>query len=151
LSCTQAALFCAALQSQSPFTVGGCAQRPLKNKYIQSDRAHSRTCRPPAVVLGINLGIELVQLLVVAAILPSLLLLSRTPAYALMRITGALFAALGALAWIAERLLGWETPVDLVVGAAASRAPLLARLLFLVSLAWRGLARTTAPAPRMRV
>lgn len=91
------------------------------------------------------------QLLVVAAILPSLLLLSRTPAYALMRITGALFAALGALAWIAERLLGWETPVDLVVGAAASRAPLLARLLFLVSLAWRGLARTTAPAPRMRV
>jgi hypothetical protein len=125
--------FFAALQSQSP---------------IQSDRAHSRTRRPPAVVLGFNLRIELVQLLVVAAILPSLLLLSRTPAYALLRITGALFAALPTLAWIAERLLGWETPVDLVVGAAASRAPLLAGLLFLVSLAWWGLARGTSLQPR---
>jgi hypothetical protein len=99
-------------------------------------------------LLGFNLGIELVQLLVVAAILPSLLLLSRTSAYAVLRIAGALFAALAALAWIAERLLGWETPVDLVVGAAASQAPLLAGLLFLVSLAWWGLARTESPQPR---
>jgi hypothetical protein len=80
--------------------------------------------------------------------LPSLLLLSRTSAYALLRIAGALFAALAALAWIAERLLGWETRVDLVVGAAASRAPLLAGLLFLVSLAWWGLARAVSPQPR---
>jgi hypothetical protein len=99
-------------------------------------------------LLGFNLGIELVQLIVVAAILPSLLLLSRTSAYALLRIAGALFAALAALAWIAERLLGWETRVDLVVGAAASRAPLLAGLLFLVSLAWWGLARAVSPQPR---
>jgi hypothetical protein len=99
-------------------------------------------------LLGFNLGIELVQLLAVAAILPSLLLLSRTQAYALPRIAGALFAALAALAWIAERLLGWETPVDFVVGAAAFRAPLLAGLLFLVSLAWWGLARAASPQPR---
>ena len=99
-------------------------------------------------LLGFNLGIELVQLIVVAAILPSLLLLSRTSAYALLRISGALFAALAALAWIAERLLGWETPVDFVVGATASRAPLLAGFLFLVSLAWWRLARAASLQPR---
>lgn len=92
-------------------------------------------------LLGFNLGIELVQLVVIAATLPSLLLLSRTPAYALLRIAGALCAGFAALAWIAERLLGFETPVDLVVNMAASQAPLLATILFLVSLTWWGLAR----------
>lgn len=86
-------------------------------------------------LLGFNLGIEAVQLLVIAATLPSLLLLSRTRAYGMLRIGGALFAGIAALAWIAERLLGFETPVDRVVGAAAAQAPLLAAILFLVSLA----------------
>jgi hypothetical protein len=85
-------------------------------------------------LLGFNLGIEAVQLLVIAATLPSLLLLSRTRAYGGLRIGGALFAGLAALAWIAERLLGLDTPVDRIVGAAAARAPLLAAILFLVSL-----------------
>lgn len=92
-------------------------------------------------LLGFNLGIEFVQLIVIAAVLPSLLLLSRTPAYTPLRIMGALFAGFAALAWIAERLLGFETPVDLVVGMAASQAPLLAAILFLVSLTWWVLAR----------
>lgn len=92
-------------------------------------------------LLAFNLGIEVVQLIVIAATLPSLLLLSRTPAYAPLRIAGALFAGGAALAWIAERLLGFKTPVDLVVDMAASQAPLLAIVLFLVSLAWWGWAR----------
>lgn len=98
-------------------------------------------------LLGFNLGIEAVQLLVIAATLPSLLLLSRTPAYGLLRIGGALFAGLAALAWIAERLLGLETMVDPVVGAVAAQAPLLAGILFLASLAaWPLLGRPRAKA-----
>lgn len=95
-------------------------------------------------LLGFNLGIEAVQLLVIAATLPSLLLLSRTRAYRLLRIGGGLFAGLAALAWIAERSLGIETPVDLVVGGVAARAPLLAAILFLVSLACWPLLRGAA-------
>lgn len=86
-------------------------------------------------LLGFNLGIEAVQLIVIAATLPSLLMLSRTRAYGLLRIGGALFAGLAALAWIVERLLGFETPVDQVVGAVAAHAPWLAAILFAVSLA----------------
>jgi len=92
-------------------------------------------------LLGFNLGIEIVQLIVIAATLPSLLLLSRTPAYRLLRIGGALFAGLAALGWIAERLLVLETPVDRVVGAVAAQAPFLAGSLFLISLIWWRVAR----------
>ena len=56
-------------------------------------------------VLGFNLGIEAMQLAVVAVTLPSLLLMSRTRAYPLLRIGGGLFAALASVSWIVERLL----------------------------------------------
>jgi len=85
-------------------------------------------------LLGFNLGIEAMQLAVVAATLPSLLLLSRTPAYAILRVGGALFAGLAALCWIVERTWGLQTPVDLVVNALAQRAMLLATLLLLAGL-----------------
>ena len=98
-------------------------------------------------LLGFNLGIEVVQLVVIAAILPSLLLLSRTRAYGWLRIGGALFAAIAALGWIAERLLALETPVDRVVGAVAAQAPFLAGSLFLISMIWWGLARGAYPSP----
>ena len=44
-------------------------------------------------IFGFNLGIELMQLAVVASIVPWLLLLSRTPVYTPLRITGACFGA----------------------------------------------------------
>jgi hypothetical protein len=56
-------------------------------------------------ILGFNLGIETMQLLVVAAVMPPLVLLSRTRVYPVMRIGGALFAGAAAMEWIAERLL----------------------------------------------
>jgi hypothetical protein len=87
-----------------------------------------------AGILAFNLGIEAMQLLVVAAALPSLLLLSRTPAYPFFRIPAALLAALAALGWIAERLLHLTAPVDILVNAAAHHAPAIAAALFLVSL-----------------
>ena len=58
-----------------------------------------------ATIFGFNLGIEAMQLIVVGAVLPSLLILSRTSRYGALRCTGALFAAAAALGWIVERSL----------------------------------------------
>lgn len=100
-----------------------------------------------ASILAFNLGIETMQLIVVVATMPSLLLLSRTWAYSVVRIGGATFAAVVSLGWIAERLWDKHTSVDLVVNAIAHQAVWLAALLFLgsVVLWFKGL-RRNAPA-----
>ena len=70
-------------------------------------------------ILAFNLGIEAMQLLVVALIMPSLLLLSRTRTYSKLRVGGAIFAGVASSAWIAERVFGVQTPVDKVVNGLA--------------------------------
>ncbi len=63
-------------------------------------------------ILGFNLGIETMQLFIVLITVPWLILLSRTPLYKWVRITGALMAGIASLAWITERSLGkpnWTT------------------------------------------
>lgn len=57
-------------------------------------------------IAGFNIGIELVQLLVVAATLPALLLLARTQGYGPIRRGIAAFAGLVATCWIVERAVG---------------------------------------------
>jgi hypothetical protein len=57
-----------------------------------------------AGILSFNLGIEAMQMVVVAAILPSLILMSRTSAYPIFRISGAVFAGVASVGWIVERL-----------------------------------------------
>jgi hypothetical protein len=86
-------------------------------------------------LLAFNVGIETMQLIVVAATLPSLVLLSRTRAYSFLRIGGALFAGMASAGWIAERLLGIHTSVDTVVDMVAHRAIWVAVGLFAMSLA----------------
>ncbi len=49
-----------------------------------------------ASIFAFNLGIETMQLVVVAAVIPSLFLLSRTRAYSSLRVGGALFASFAA-------------------------------------------------------
>jgi hypothetical protein len=88
-----------------------------------------------AGILSFNLGIETMQLAVVAAILPSLLLLSRTRAYPVFRIAGSLVAAVAAAGWIVERLFNLTSFVDPLVNIAARHALPLAAVLFLLSLA----------------
>ena len=88
-------------------------------------------------ILAFNLGIETMQMVVVAAILPSLMLLSGTRMYSTVRIGGALFAGVASLGWIAERLFDFHTPVDVVVNALAWHAWWVAGALLLVSLASR--------------
>ena len=87
-----------------------------------------------ASILGFNMGIETMQLLVVAATLPSLVLLSRTRAYSTLRIGGALFAGFASLGWMTERLLDVHNSVDLVVDSVAHHAVWIAGVLFLISL-----------------
>jgi hypothetical protein len=87
-----------------------------------------------ASILAFNLGIETMQLIVVAATMPSLVLLSRTRAYSLVRIGGALFAGFASLGWIVERLLDVHNSVDLLVDSIARHAAWIAAGLFLISL-----------------
>jgi hypothetical protein len=96
-----------------------------------------------ASILGFNLGIELVQLLVVLAVIPSLLLLARTPFYPGLRSAGAGFAGFASIAWIIERVSGTPNPVAGAIDAALAEAPWLVGGLTLFALA-------AALLPRLR-
>ncbi|MGI4864108.1 MAG: HupE/UreJ family protein [Janthinobacterium lividum] len=73
-------------------------------------------------ILGFNLGIELMQLFVIALTVPWLLLLSRTPAYPAVRVGGAALASVAALAWIAERLSGQPNALTMLIAQAVPYA-----------------------------
>jgi len=81
-------------------------------------------------VLAFNLGIEAMQLLVVAATLPSLLLWSRTGGYSVIRIGGALFASCASLGWMAERIFKVHSFLGAVVDSFAHHAVSIAAVLF---------------------
>jgi hypothetical protein len=57
-------------------------------------------------ILGFNTGIELMQLFIIAVIIPWIILLSHTTVYKWVRISGAILAAIAALAWVIERSSG---------------------------------------------
>lgn len=101
-------------------------------------------------LLGFNVGIELMQLFVVAATVPWLLLLSRTPAYARVRGGGALVAAAAAAAWLAERLTGHGNALTAFVAAVPPYAPVLLALLAAGALliAWKTRAKDAVPSSR---
>ncbi len=73
-------------------------------------------------ILGFNLGIEIMQLLVVAMIVPSLILLSKTSAYKWVRTIGATLGAIAALAWIVQRTTGTSNLVTDLVDATTHYA-----------------------------
>lgn len=66
-------------------------------------------------LLGFNLGIEATQLLVVALVMPSLLLLARTRPYPAVRVALALVGLVFSASWVLERT--GLTPADPFVGA----------------------------------
>jgi hypothetical protein len=70
-------------------------------------------------ILGFNLGIEAMQLFVIAMIIPWLILVSKTPAYKWIRLPGAGMAAIAALAWITERSTGKVNPISEFVQVAS--------------------------------
>jgi hypothetical protein len=84
-------------------------------------------------ILGFNIGIELMQLAVIIAVIPWLLLLSRTLFYTFFRVFGAILAGIAAIGWITERLL--ETPnfITILIEKAANYAFWLLVVLIVVS------------------
>jgi hypothetical protein len=97
-------------------------------------------------ILGFNLGIELIQLLVVAAVMPALIWLARTEHYRPVRTAGAAIAAVAAIFWIIERATGQDFAPARFVDAALGYAPWL----FLLGLIASGAAllRTLSSASR---
>ena len=85
-------------------------------------------------IVGFNLGIELMQLFVVAVTVPWLLLLARTPLYTPFRVAGGFIAAVAALTWMGERTFGWNNPVGAGVEKAASNAVWIVAVLAAVSI-----------------
>lgn len=86
-------------------------------------------------LLGFNLGIEAMQLLVVALVMPWLVWWSRSPVYPRIRVTGAVLSAVAACGWAGERALGWKNPVAPAVDWVFSRGPHLIAIAALLTLA----------------
>jgi hypothetical protein len=85
-------------------------------------------------ILGFNLGIELMQLFVVAITMPWLILLSLTPFYKAVRISSAMLAALAALGWIATRVSGAPNFVERSMDAVTQYSPLAILVLALMAI-----------------
>ncbi|WP_267397102.1 MULTISPECIES: HupE/UreJ family protein [unclassified Sphingomonas] len=82
-----------------------------------------------AAVLGFNLGIESVQLLVVAAVVPWLMLLAWSGHYRPVRLAGAAFAAVASLGWALERISGTANVVSASLEGLRASAPWLVLVL----------------------
>ena len=73
-------------------------------------------------IFGFNLGIELMQLIVVGVTVPWLILLARTNAYTPFRLISGVGAGVAALGWMCERALGWKNPIGTLVDQASAHA-----------------------------
>lgn len=101
-------------------------------------------------ILGFNLGIELVQLAVVASVLPALLLLARTRFYPGIRVAGAVFAGVAALAWIEERVTGTPNGLGDRIDAGLGYAPWFVPAATLIAVVIQFAARPVAPPVEAR-
>jgi hypothetical protein len=99
-------------------------------------------------LLGFNLGIELTQLIVVALIMPSLMVLSRTRVYPTVRLALASFGIVLAAAWLAERtMLTTVNPLDGVSAALVEHPFTSAACLACVAAATWAVPRSRTESP----
>jgi HupE / UreJ protein len=73
-------------------------------------------------VLAFNLGIECVQLVIILAAMPWLVLLARSRVYGPFRTAAAAMTGIAAAAWFMDRAFGWVNPIVPLVENAASHA-----------------------------
>jgi hypothetical protein len=92
-----------------------------------------------ASILGFNLGIELMQLAVIALTVPWLMVLSLTPAHRYVRVGGASLAAVAACGWIWNRVTGPSNAIEHAMELTAEFAPLAIVALALIAIPayWR--------------
>lgn len=95
---------------------------------------HLSTGQLVTSLLGFNLGIELVQLLLVCLALPSLLVLARLRVQPTLRLAGALLTATAAVGWLADRL-GLPNPVARAADSAGSHTTAMLAALTVTALA----------------
>ncbi|MFK0158307.1 HupE/UreJ family protein [Streptomyces sp. NPDC090493] len=110
---------------------------------------HLSTGQLATSLLGFNLGIELVQLLLVCLALPSLLVLARLRVQPALRLTGAILTGIAALGWLVDRL-GLPNPVARAADSAGSHTTLLLVVLTLgalTSTGWTLAARVRSAPP----
>ncbi|BCY12418.1 HupE/UreJ family protein [Actinoplanes sp. L3-i22] len=99
-------------------------------------------------LLGFNLGIEVVQLLLVGLALPVLIVAARLPVQPVLRLTGAGVAAVASAGWLADRL-GRPNPVAATADRIGGHTVLLVTGLVLVAVlsgAWALLVVRRQPA-----
>jgi len=97
-------------------------------------QAGAGTASTAASLLGFNLGIEAVQLSIVALVIPPLLILSRMPSFALIRLGGAGFAAVAASAWIVNLTTGAGGAVVAALESVIARGLWAIAALFLLAI-----------------
>ena len=93
-----------------------------------------------AAALGFNMGIEVVQLLVVATVVPWLMLLAWSGRYTPVRLAGALFAGVASLGWALERISGQPNVVTPALDMIRPAAPWLLAIIAIISVVFAGLA-----------
>ncbi len=98
-------------------------------------------------ILGFNLGIELMQVVVIALTIPWLILLSRTSVYPAVRQTGAFLATVAAVAWVVERITNQPNFLTLLIEKGIPYAPYGLALLAVVALLFTFWKRVSAPVP----
>lgn len=86
---------------------------------------------------GFNLGIEAMQLIVVLATMPWLILLAATRAYPAFRTVGGCFALVASISWMVDRASSLSNPVGPMVDQLVARPLILVAVLASGSiLAW---------------
>lgn len=85
-------------------------------------------------VLGFNIGIELMQLLVVFLFIPSLLILSKLPIYNKVKLVGASFILITSIGWILERITGNSNWITTFIDQLKNDVFIFALFLLLTSL-----------------
>ncbi|MGW2620711.1 HupE/UreJ family protein [Streptomyces sp. NPDC001500] len=104
---------------------------------------HLTTGQLATSLLGFNLGIELVQFLLVCLALPSLLAVARLRTQPALRLTGAVLTGVAAVGWLGDRL-GLPNPVARAADSAGTHTTLLLATLTATTLA------ATAWTPTLR-
>ena len=100
-------------------------------------------------ILGFNLGIEFMQLLVIAFTVPWLILLSQTPAHRWIRIAGAVSAAIAASGWMVNRVTGKSNFIERLMDTVTEFAPLGIFVLAVTAIAAYFLTTFEAPSVRL--
>ncbi|MEU5039990.1 HupE/UreJ family protein [Streptomyces griseorubiginosus] len=109
---------------------------------------HLSTGQLVTSLLGFNLGIELVQLLLVCLALPALLVAARLRVQPALRLTGAVLTGTAAVGWLADRL-GLPNPVARAADSAGSHTALMLTVLTVTAVAATAWTLTTRRTARL--